>query len=400
MGFTTPDGQFVTVEMPEGVAAGSTVVVQYQPVGPQPLAASEQQAPLPPPQPAAAAVAGPVYAAAPQPGNTLSGASPALPNTSVLSEEDERSAKRNWVIYGLSWALCCLCMGHAWFIVPVIWLVLTCTYYCKPPAVRAQMPRQRGPALASFISCGVVLALCACGLIGVVVVAALGGGCPMHLVHRHGPHPLPHGPHLQPSGRLPQFGTRKKLLHKAALGRGAGSEPVPVVNTFDDKLAVPVAPLADAAAADVTADALAGASAPVDADTPSETSEEPLAAEVAASAEPRADVQAPADADNSADEPLAYSASSVAKVVGSPEPPADEAAKPTDADKTMDELLAHEAVASSEPLADEGAASAGVAETATVHTLHVEQEAASAAPLAQPVASAEVSVATSVAMVI
>uniref|UniRef100_A0A7S4QZ42 Uncharacterized protein n=1 Tax=Alexandrium monilatum TaxID=311494 RepID=A0A7S4QZ42_9DINO len=170
--FTAPDGQTVAVSVPEGVTAGSTLLVQYQPVQPT----------VTPPRPSTPAAAPQPAAAQPQPAPAV--ALP-VPVATVAEDEDQRLACQRWWLYGLAWGAC-LCHPLAW-LAPVLWLGLAAIYYCKPRQQRAQMPRQRGPALASLITCSVLFAVVV--LAGLVAAALMiGQSIEVDKYHHHHPH--------------------------------------------------------------------------------------------------------------------------------------------------------------------------------------------------------------------
>jgi len=197
----------VTVQVPDGVAAGSTVIVQYQPV--QPVAFSGGRATAPP---GPAMVPNPP--AAQQPGAINAGLGSALPMlpVSTATLQDERDAGRNWAIYSAGWLLCCcsFVVPLCW-LAPVIWTALAAIYYCKPPQQRALIPRQRGPALASLVTCAALAALLVvAGLCAVALGVTLAAQEMEH--HHHWKPPSNHNFHAASFGGTLLNGTPQQQL--------------------------------------------------------------------------------------------------------------------------------------------------------------------------------------------
>ncbi|CAK0829815.1 unnamed protein product [Prorocentrum cordatum] len=179
--FTTPDGQSMFVTVPRDCPPNSQVMVQYQPWRPL-----DQGAHLAAPRPGAGAVPGPVGPlhgpGVPLPGLAAAAAAPPLPG----GDSDARGMNIGWALYGLGWLLC--------FVVPplalVLWISLAVPHFCcRSPQLRAQRPRQRGPAVAAAATCLVLAAIAAVG-------AVVGGGfMPEEAAARGDGHLIPHRNH-------------------------------------------------------------------------------------------------------------------------------------------------------------------------------------------------------------
>lgn len=130
--FRTPDGHSGFAVAPQQLDPGSTISVRYSaPRGPQ------QTAPL-------------------------------LPAVALnMEDQDAEAARKFWVVYATGWVCCCVQPLFGL----LIWTAITAFYYCTPPHMRAQRPRQRNPAFAAAVtSCSV----CACAVVlGLVTVAVL-----------------------------------------------------------------------------------------------------------------------------------------------------------------------------------------------------------------------------------
>mmetsp|Transcript_87839 Transcript_87839/g.179154 ORF Transcript_87839/g.179154 Transcript_87839/m.179154 type:complete len:365 (-) Transcript_87839:125-1219(-) len=141
--FTTPDGQNMCVTVPEALAPGSFVSVQYPP-----LTATSSLAPT------TGTVAGPLIAPL---------LTPHLPTPTAQAEAiDRNEAQAAWALYGCGWLMCCA----APMCTPLCWIPAAALYFCKPAAQRAQARHQRVPALATVST----VALCvACAALAFIV---------------------------------------------------------------------------------------------------------------------------------------------------------------------------------------------------------------------------------------
>lgn len=138
--FTLPNGQRVTTSVQEGVQPGTVLTVAV-PSMPERVAAA----------PAAFST-----------DDHLAQAREALlPRPTVVNavEADQRCATLGWIVYGLSFLVCCLC---SFPVALCIWGIVALDYFCKPYEERQRRPRSYAPACASLVTASTLCGLCLC----------------------------------------------------------------------------------------------------------------------------------------------------------------------------------------------------------------------------------------------
>ena len=84
-------------------------------------------------------------------------------------QADQRCATIGWVVYGLSFVVCCLC---SFPVACCVWGVVALDYFCKPYEERLRRPRSYGPACASLATASITGALCICMTVIFMAAAA------------------------------------------------------------------------------------------------------------------------------------------------------------------------------------------------------------------------------------
>jgi len=143
-----PNGQTVSVIVPEGVNPGMQVNVQYHQYG----------QPQPPvqviPQEYQQLRANPVPQQVQQQNIQTVLANPALPPIPLANspeQQDRRNAKVGWGLYMLGWLCCYFCPPDQGllFASPCLWCAATLMYFCKPKEERVQLRQQKYVATCS-----------------------------------------------------------------------------------------------------------------------------------------------------------------------------------------------------------------------------------------------------------
>eukprot|EP00927_Polykrikos_kofoidii_P067011 TRINITY_DN6255_c1_g3_i1.p1 TRINITY_DN6255_c1_g3~~TRINITY_DN6255_c1_g3_i1.p1 ORF type:complete len:435 (-),score=63.32 TRINITY_DN6255_c1_g3_i1:95-1324(-) len=168
---TTPDGRRVMATTCEDVAPGTSVTVAYKLPKKYQMPSNADlhgivvptSSPIPPSgvTPTTVSISG--GAALPI---------PAVSEAVVGGEQDREAAKWSWVAYGSALGCCCCCPGLGCVVAPIIFVVTSSLYFCKPSHDRHRFPRQGTVALWSVSTC-VVFALfvwfCIVGSVGFAI---------------------------------------------------------------------------------------------------------------------------------------------------------------------------------------------------------------------------------------
>jgi hypothetical protein len=150
---TTEDGQQLSLTVPEGVEAGTTIAYNYAPRTVTPTifgqpASSNPMMRDPMDNPMIRAMAFERQLAAEM------GILDSMTET-ALERTDRQASEQGWLAYLLGWGLCCCCGPVG----PALWCAVAGNFYCRPPAQREQLPRTRSVATVSLLTSVAMLLL-------------------------------------------------------------------------------------------------------------------------------------------------------------------------------------------------------------------------------------------------
>jgi len=145
-----PDGQLVSVTVPEGVYPGMQFHLQHQPRGqpqPQPPVSSTTSIQPAVPQGQQHRVDSASQNLQPQNVHTVPAnpTIPPMPLANSREEQDRQASKVGWGLYTLGWLCCCFCPP----ISPCLWCAAALMHFCKPGEERANLRQQRRVAKCS-----------------------------------------------------------------------------------------------------------------------------------------------------------------------------------------------------------------------------------------------------------